>query len=141
VRYSLLIRQYALSSNAFQYWNLLEKQNQESGGFYETQPARIQGNIHNIADPAERVLGFFNVSSVTQKRIFTEESFQFPIIDNECKLIPIGPQNPLGFYSVHDYPVYLVSESGTGPPYANADDVCFDCREGGGSVEPPDFWK
>ncbi len=141
VKYSLLVKQYALSNTAYQYWNQLEEQNQESGGLYETQPARIQGNIHNISDPGERVLGFFNVSSVTQQRIFTEESFQFPIIDYECRLIPIGPNNPLGFYTVYDYPVYLVSESGTGPPYANADDVCFDCRKGGGSIDPPDFWE
>ncbi len=141
VKYSLLVKQYALSNRAYQYWNLLEEQNQESGGLYETQPARIQGNIHNITNPGERVLGFFNVSSVTQQRIFTEESFQFPIHDFECKLIPIGANNPLGFYTVHEYPVYLVSESGTGWPFANADDVCFDCREGGGSLEPPDFWE
>lgn len=141
VKYSLLVRQYALSNAAYQYWNLLEKQNQESGGFYETQPARIEGNIYNVSDPDERVLGFFNVSSVTQRRIYVAESFQFPIYDADCRLIPIGPGNPLGFYSVHEYPVYLVSESGTGPPFANADDYCFDCRERGGSLEPPDFWE
>ena len=141
VKYSLLVKQYALSSSAYQYWNQLEKQNQESGGLYETQPARIQGNIRNISDPGERILGFFNVSSVNHQRIFTEESFQFSIHDYECRLIPIGPYNPLSIYPVDDYPIYLISESGTGPPYAIADDVCFDCREGDGSIEPPDFWE
>lgn len=141
VKYSLLVKQYALSNTAYQYWNQLEDQNQESGGFYETQPARIQGNIQNIADPGERVLGFFNVSSVSQQRIFTEESFQFPIIDFACQLIAIDQNNPLGMYNTWEYPVYLVSESGNGWPFANADDVCFDCREGGGSIEPPNFWE
>lgn len=141
VKYSLLVKQYALSGRAYQYWNLLEEQNQESGGLYETQPARIQGNVYNISDPEERVLGFFNVSSVTRQRIFTEESFQFKIHDYECRLIPIDQSNPLGMYNTWDYPVYLVSESGIGWPFATADDVCFDCREQGGNLEPPDFWE
>ena len=141
VKYSLLVRQYALSPGAYQYWNQLEKQNQESGGLYETQPARIQGNVRNMANPGERVLGFFNVSSVTRRRIFVEESFNFNIKDFDCRLLPIDQSNPLGMIPPWDYPVYLISESGDGPPWAMAEDYCFDCREGGGTTEKPDFWE
>jgi hypothetical protein len=140
-KYSLLVKQYALSTMAYNYWNQLEKQTQESGGLYEQQPARIHGNVYNPSDPTERVLGYFNVSSVTEKRIYIEEHFPFHIHDYDCSLVAVDRENPLGFYSTADYPVYLISETGMGPPFDMAGDVCFDCREGGGSTRPPDFWK
>jgi hypothetical protein len=142
VKYSLLVTQYALSTAAYQYWNQMEKQNQESGGLYETQPARIRGNIRNVSDPDERVLGFFNVSSVTRRRIFVEESFQFHIEDFDCRLLPIDQSNPLGFYRASDYPVYLIETGASGGArFSMAEDFCFDCREGGGTTEKPDFWE
>jgi hypothetical protein len=39
VKYSLLIRQYALNEGAYDYWHLTKVEMQESGGLYTTQPA------------------------------------------------------------------------------------------------------
>ncbi len=140
IKYSLLVKQYSLSNTAYDYWCQLQKQSQESGGLYETQPARVRGNISNVNDNEEVVLGFFNASSVTEKRIFVTERFNFSIYGARCTLDTIGPEN---LHSYTLYPVYLISLSpfGTGPPYGVGYGICFDCRAGGGKTKKPDFWE
>jgi hypothetical protein len=141
IKYSLLVKQYSLSNEAYDYWDQLKKQSQESGGFYETQPAPVRGNISNINDPEEVVLGFFNASSITEKRIFVSEPFTFPLPGDVCLLDTIGPDHPLDSYTT--FPIYLISISffGFGPPYATGSGICFDCTAIGGTTERPDFWE
>lgn len=137
VKYSLLVTQYSISSSAYEYWSQLQKQSQETGGLYEQQPVRITGNVYNPKNPEERVLGNFNVSSISTKRIYIEEYFDFPIWSYYCELIV---PDPLSWYISDDYPVYLHSLL-EGGPFMTANDACFDCREGGGSITPPDWWE
>ena len=141
IKYSLLVKQYSLSNTAYDYWFQVQKQSQESGGLYETQPARIRGNISNVNDPEELVLGFFNASSVTQKRIFVSEPFDFRIFGANYNLEYIFRESILRRYTL--YPVYLISLNpmGVGLPYGVGYGTCFDCRKGGGKTEKPDFWE
>jgi len=141
IKYSLLVKQYSLSNTAYDYWLQVQEQSQESGGLYETQPVQIQGNISNINDPEEVVLGFFDVSSVPEKRIFVSEPFDFRIWGPNCYLRGIEHERQLSMYTI--YPVYLISLNpmGTGLPYGVGYGTCFDCRNGGGTTERPDFWE
>jgi len=143
VKYSLLIKQYALSEQAYQYWYQLENQSSTGGGLYETQPVRIGGNIYNPSDPDERILGNFNVSAVKEKRIFVDERFPFLINDYACTLFRVDDtyENGLADISEGLYPVYLVATTIEGPPWLMGQPICFDCRRGGGKTNPPDFWK
>ena len=141
IKYSLLVKQYSLSNTAYDYWLQVQEQSQESGGLYETQPARIRGNISNVNDNKEVVLGYFFASSVTQKRIFVSERFDFRIWSANCNLAYISRESYLRRYTL--YPVYLISLSsmGVGLPYGVGYGTCFDCRKGGGVTNRPDFWK
>jgi hypothetical protein len=141
IKYSLLIRQYSMSDEAYDYWLELKTQSQETGGLYETQPPQVTGNIYNIDDPEERVLGYFNVSSVTEKRIFVDEQFAFGFPEQGCRLDTIITSYLYTLYG--PYPIYMISVSqmGEGPPYGIGDGICFDCREGGGTTSQPPFWK
>ncbi len=141
IKYSLLVKQYSLSNTAYDYWFQVQKQSQERGGLYETQPVQIQGNISNINDPEEVVLGFFDVSSVPEKRIFVSESFNFRIYGPNCYLRIIEHERQLSMYTI--FPVYMISRNsmGVGPPYGVGYGTCFDCRAGGGKTERPDFWE
>ena len=135
VAYSLLMTQYSLTEQAYNYWEEIKKQSQESGGLYEHQPYQIRGNIFNVDDSNENVLGYFFVSAIKQKRIIVSQLFDFKINDYDCKLIPLGISNPLGFYGPTEWPVYLTSDR-----RAMAPDVCFDCTATGASLEKPDYW-
>ncbi|TFH21499.1 MAG: DUF4249 domain-containing protein [Bacteroidia bacterium] len=56
-QYSLLVAQHSLSYAAFLYWDKMRAQSGDAGGLFETQPSRTTGNISNINDPEEKVLG------------------------------------------------------------------------------------
>lgn len=141
IRYSLLVRQYTLSDDAFAYWDQMRRQNQEGGGLYEKQPSQIQGNIYNIDDPDEKVLGYFNVSSSTEKRIYVDDINEFSFPGPDCILDTIMRLSEIPDYMF--YPVYMISLStmGSGPPYGIGNGMCFDCTTGGGTNVKPDFWE
>lgn len=137
VKYSLLVKQYSLSDSAYYYWNQLKQQNEETGGLYETQPAQIRGNISNMNDDNELVLGFFNVSGLTEKRIFVSEGFDFFPMDY-CKLTePIAIPDLRRYYWGRT--VFLIEVARR--RYVTAPNECFDCTVRGGTVEKPDFWE
>ena len=39
IKYSTLVKQYSLSREAFEFWNILEEQSKQSGELYESQPS------------------------------------------------------------------------------------------------------
>ena len=78
-RYSLLIKQYVIGRDAYNYYKILEELSGSENIFSQTQPGFLEGNITNITNPNEKTIGFFNVSSVTKKRIyFNYEDFYDP---------------------------------------------------------------
>ena len=133
IKYSLLINQYALNEKAYDYWHQKKIEIQESGGLYTVQPGQGTSNIRNIHDDAEKVLGYFWVSSLSEKRIFYEDPFSYRRPFGFCELDTFLPPYPGPF------PIYLTGDSAFGPLYI-ADPECFDCRLIGGSLEKPAFW-
>lgn len=140
-KYSLLIRQYALTDRAYDYWYQIRQQNQESGGLYESQPDRVPGNLHHVNDPDQQVLGYFNLSSVSEKRIFVDGIRELVYPPIQCNLDTISrPQGKPPYLAI---PFYLISFSplGVGPPYGVGSGLCFDCRKGGGTHIRPEYWE
>jgi hypothetical protein len=135
--YSLLVLQYSLSLNAYDYWERMGKQAGGTGGLFETQPSGTRGNIYNTSDPEEKVLGFFFASQVKQQRVTISERFQFPIVEFNC---PTDTAESLADFGV-DYPylMYSLSIFGLGPPFAYSYRECHDCRYRGGVTTRPDF--
>ena len=62
------IRQQGLSLGAYQYYRLFESQTQSVGGLADTPPAPITGNIRNVANNLEPVVGYFSASGVASVR-------------------------------------------------------------------------
>jgi len=70
--YYLLIDQMSLSRDAYNFWRSVDAQANNSGGIFDTAPAPIRGNIRNIKDAEDLVLGYFQVSAVTQKAVYIQ---------------------------------------------------------------------
>ena len=66
----MLVKQYAISQAAYDFWKLQEDQSENAGTLFDPIPAKIPGNISNPDDPGEPVLGFFEASGVSTSRIF-----------------------------------------------------------------------
>ncbi len=69
-RYSILVRQFVQSQEANGFYQTLSNFSQSESLFSQVQPGFISGNITSQTNPNERVLGFFNVASVKEERIF-----------------------------------------------------------------------
>jgi hypothetical protein len=147
--YSLLLRQFALSENAYNYWDKIRINSQEQGGLYESQPLSVKGNLHNITDPGQDVLGFFGAASVREKRIFVRNvpdltsEFVFNCVFGDLKWGLAGASPSM-------YPIYLPTRliyfydpDTTVRFYTllSIDHECVDCTSTvGGKNVKPDFW-
>jgi hypothetical protein len=69
-QYSILVKQYSVSKKEYDFWNDLQKVNEVGGDIFNSQPYKVISNIHNVNDANEMVLGYFEVSAVSQKRMF-----------------------------------------------------------------------
>ncbi|MBN8826200.1 MULTISPECIES: DUF4249 domain-containing protein [unclassified Spirosoma] len=58
------LRQSSLTKAAYQYYRTVEEQTQNNGGVATTPPTGLVGNIRNVANGHERVIGYFTASSV-----------------------------------------------------------------------------
>ena len=65
------VAQHSITREAYKYWETVKQVAQSTGSIFDTPPAPINGNIYNIDDPDERVLGFFEVSAVDTIRTYT----------------------------------------------------------------------
>jgi hypothetical protein len=69
--YSILVSKYTITQAAYNYWYSLKQTTEELGGLFSPQPSsQVPGNIHNVANPNEPVLGYITASTLVQKRIF-----------------------------------------------------------------------
>jgi hypothetical protein len=96
-QYSILVKQYSISAKEFDFWENLKKTGESGGDIFATQPYLVISNIHNVNNKNEEVLGYFEVSSVSQKRIFITEkelySMDLPNYKSDCEFIEKGPDD------------------------------------------------
>jgi hypothetical protein len=142
-RYSILVKQYALSKEAHAYWQLIQKNSQQLGTLFDAQPTQLTGNIHAVANDNKPVIGFISAGSPQYKRIFINKNevtnwvpFTMP---PDCYIKTID-QNASNF-RIFDYPdpSYTIYYYVTGGIVIGKK-ICLDCRESGGTNTKPAFW-
>jgi hypothetical protein len=143
IRYSIMVRQYALTEDAYKYWEILQKNTEQLGTLFDAQPSQLKGNIRNAANNSEPVIGFVSASSVTEKRMFIDHSQLVdwvPLsVGTDCGLKET-PQNPTN-YLIYNYPdpsyapYYFVTGA-----IKLAPKICLDCTLQGGTNQRPSFW-
>ena len=141
-RYSLLVKQYSLTAEAYTFWQQLMENSQNSGGLFDKQPANIYGNISCLSDANEKVLGYFSVSQVSSKRIFVDDVPGMTFTD-DLFCVPELLDLPIVIYNSKpkDWPIYLAPiPTGGKPGIYIAPNYCFDCQKAGGTIEKPAFW-
>lgn len=85
IKYSLLLNQYSISQDEFEYWEKLKKITEEVGSLYDVTPSFIPGNVTCIEDPSQDVLGYFSVSAVSSKRMYISGRFRgMPDLYSKC---------------------------------------------------------
>ena len=69
--------QRSISRGAWEYWRKVDQLLSNGGNIFDTPPAPVPGNLYNINDPEEDVLGYFEASSSSVIRLRTFPS-DFP---------------------------------------------------------------
>ncbi|HSF54308.1 MAG TPA: DUF4249 domain-containing protein [Algoriphagus sp.] len=70
-RHYFNVHQLSISKEAYEYWRRVGELVNNTGSVFDTPPAPIKGNFHNINDPEEVVLGYFEVAKSKVTRIYT----------------------------------------------------------------------
>ncbi len=142
-RYSILVNQYVQSSEAFSFYETLREFSNVESLFTQTQPGFIGGNFTSEGSTSRRVLGVFEVSSVTSARIFVDRNDFFPDepppeFGIDCSVLELARTSPFLFdliangthkYANEDFGVYIVAPRS-----------CLDCTVFGSNIVP-DFWQ
>jgi hypothetical protein len=160
LQYSILIKQYSISKKEYEFWNNLSKVNENGGDIFAAIPYPVVGNIHSISNPEEKVLGYFRVSAIKQRRKeipFSEiVPLDLPFYHYPCNRIEDSPfilpwakfTPPLTWDDI--YQMYTTSGYAfVEPKYIHGTSVldrlvftspeCADC-ELTGTLKKPDFW-
>ena len=131
-KYSVLLKQLTIDEETYDFWRKIQDQISEDNVLLAKQPYNIVGNIKNVDNTNETVLGYFTVASVDQKRIFMGRPQKF-FYYSTCY---VGTDLS-NMFRVSG-PFYLVlTEEGLGKVHPD----CIDCRSDGGETRKPDFWE
>ena len=136
-RYSILVKQYGLTQEAFEYWTSLSKTTQSTGSLFDPQPSQVTGNIKNKANPKELVFGYFSAAVEQEKRIFMEPRlgyYEVCVVDT----LPVRCTSP-EIECVFTTQKLLLTYVGLTDVLA-VSSSCADCRVQGGSTTRPSFW-
>lgn len=91
-RYSILVRQFVQSRAAFSYYETLELLSRTESIFSQRQSGFLEGNIKSDTNAEDDVVGFFQVSTVSEKRLFFNytdffEGESLPKYPVDCTLV------------------------------------------------------
>jgi Domain of unknown function (DUF4249) len=145
MRYSILVKQTVLSKEGYEWTQQLKKNTEQLGSIFDAQPSETGGNIHNISDPSERVIGFIGCSTQTEKRIFITRNDLPPVQiingNESCMADTILLSQNLDLY-FGDGALFPLSYEKTtkGMAMTGAGAGCVDCRAQGGTIVKPAFW-
>ena len=154
-QYSILVKQYSISEKEYDFWNNLKKVNEAGGDIFGSQPYPVISNVHNVNDANEIVLGYFEVSAMTRKRIFITahelDTLYLPQYKTDCVEIVKSPDDfpslkPPSWFEIYykimkDYTFIrpIFNPNKTLHQLVFATEVCCFC-EYSGLTAKPDFW-
>lgn len=157
IRYSVLVKQMTISQEDYDFLKKLQSSTEDVGDIFGKQPYTINGNIANINDNKEPVLGYFQVASVASQRLYINASETFGLdlpyyksgIECDLDTFWVGlefktaydiykkkvvPGNYAIFEPIYDLKLTTV----IGLVLSNA--ICADCTLTG-SNKKPQFWE
>ncbi|WP_281226711.1 DUF4249 domain-containing protein [Flavobacterium aquiphilum] len=149
-RYSILVYQYVENLAAYTYYKTLKKISDSSSLLSPLQPGFLYGNIKSKNNPDDKVIGYFDVVSVSSKRIFFNYSDLFPKDPlppyyTECEQMGLN----FCFFGIDcdgDNLVYgftnntITYNSNSGNRYYVYPAPCGDCTTFSSNIKPP-FWE
>ena len=144
--YSAEVFQMRIPEDAYRYWEVMDRNSHDVGGLFSPEPSELHGNVFNLDDPDEMVLGYVGVMSVTSKKIYIDNSLtRFYRNENRFRPVLDTLNNPADYwlaYHTGKRPAFEVFDDNTGRwiGYEWWPNSCVDCRMRGGTLIKPADW-
>jgi hypothetical protein len=151
IRYSIEVKQYALTSDAYIFWTALHKNNETNGSIFDAQPSDNLTNYRCLSNPGKFVVGYLSAGSTSTKRIFINRDQLLPGYNPEygraCSIETLyydkgysalsdtNNYTALGGMYYSPFPPFSAPSAIT---YSTRD--CADCTTRG-ATKAPYFWK
>ncbi len=143
VRYSVLLRQYALTTDEYNYWQALQASTERTGSLFDQQPSQITGNIKCISNPKDLAIGYVGVGSVAELRIFITNNQVLPWnYFQDCPELAFA-LNPDSLKSAIGEGLVPIGQEFKGSAFVGYNfsyPACVDCTLNGGTTAIPSFW-
>lgn len=149
--YSILVKQYGLTRDAYEYLEKMKKNTQDIGTIFDPQPSELRGNIRCISNPKEPVIGWISAGTVSEKRIFIKLS-DMPSgwgYTEQCEPVLQMHTDTVRIYLKKDFLITYRDIWAVPPPpppwklgdtsYTLVPRSCADCRLRGSNIKPS-YW-
>lgn len=153
-RYTIFVKQYVQNFAAYTFYKTLRDLSSSGSILSPKQPGFFYGNIKSIENPTEKVIGFFEVSSVSSERIYFNYADLFPneplppYYESNCDIQQFkncdDSQNPeckgailRSLINTHSLVHYSSNEAAS--LYYMVNSPCGDCTSFSSNIIPP-FW-
>ncbi|WP_090380137.1 DUF4249 domain-containing protein [Dyadobacter sp. SG02] len=141
IKYSILVRQYGLSRQAFEYWTDLAKTTQGTGSLFDVLPSQVTGNIRSTSNPHLLAFGYFSAATEETRRLtITPRLGTFPRC-TEPDTIPIRcSSRDADECALNTAKLLLTYWGPRSDSVLVAAHSCADCRLQGGTTQRPSYW-
>ena len=143
VMYSILVKQYAWSKEGYNFMERMKKNTESVGSVFDAQPSELNSNIHCTSNSNLPVIGYFNICTITERRIFIKNNL-LPgwNYQTNCtnETIP-NIRDTIKESAVRNLPVnpVLLDELANIVTFSVATPVCVDCTLTGSNIKPS-YW-
>lgn len=146
ILYAASIQQSRISGEAYRYWETMRKNGSDIGGLFSPEPSELRGNVVNVDDPYELVLGYVDVQSTISDTLFVDNNVaRFYRSGRPALPAPDTLGTPDDWKKAFDagkLPGVDVYNETTGRlmGYEWWPARCVDCRYRGGTKNKPAWW-
>ena len=141
--YTILIKQYSMNESVYQFWRMLEENIENEGFLYDKVPYNTVSNIQCVNNDEKEVFGYFDASSIVEKRIYfisPEFGIKFPNeYDDKCRLTKMDIDLFELYYERITAPIYIISTD-MGEVVFTGKRWCVDCSVNSTTTEKPNYW-
>ncbi|SIT86413.1 DUF4249 domain-containing protein [Pontibacter indicus] len=145
MKYSILVKQYALTREAYEYLEMLKKNTENIGTLFDPLPSQLTSNIRSLSNPDEKVIGYISATTMETKRIFVDSRdlprdwrLYYPTCEIDTVMNNMLHERFEGGSLVPVDAIYGSTPDPIG--YTAAARPCVDCTVQGTNVKPA-FWE
>lgn len=140
-KYSIRVRQHALSVDAYNYLEIMKINSNSLGTFFDPQPSQLYGNIRH-ENSSEPVIGFMGAYTTSSKLLYIYHD-EIPWWDYDlfCNQTEVGTDSESLAEHFGDRIFVPLTLNEQRTIVYSSHIRCVDCRFWGGNNNRPDYWE